>query len=537
MSDVWWCQSCQVPLLKNKCESCGELVAKPMTTDLTPVFAEEMTLLRDEFNFSQLPSKSVDFYLWNAGQNYYINGQKVASLRYKNSNDPELHVALPQDTRLPKWTKKQVGSYIDTLYNANRNTIDGLEYEAMQFVQETHKEYPNHVIMVAMSGGKDSTVVSEIVRKALGKSELLHVMSDTTIEASDTYTYIEHFHKHNPKVPLVRLTPTMDFYELSSKIGPPSRLRRWCCTTHKASQMATIVSALRGSSPGVLTFDGVRSSESTRRAAYSRITHKHKIKGEILASPMKEWQNIHIWMYLIVRNIDFNKGYRHGFRRVGCLPCPFNSRWSSVLTKRIYPLDHEKWSTFLHKHAIAIKHPNPENFAEDGWRTRAGGRGMNFEVTKLEKEVCLVQDRTFTYTLAIPWNESFLEFLKPFGDLQVSHDDGMIIKGNIIRQKKLFAELKIVRPKRTLRITFADMPPNKMITIMSRFERQLKKFQSCILCGSCNMKCISSAINANGKYVINEEKCSRCLECIKADCIALDSLATSGKTTWRTCNG
>lgn len=208
-------------------------------------------------------------------------------------------------------------------------------------------------------------------------------------------------------------------------------VRRWCCTTHKASQMATIVSALRGSSPGVLTFDGVRSSESARRAAYSRVTHKHKIKGEILASPMKEWLNIHIWLYLIVRRIDFNKGYRFGFRRVGCLPCPFNSRWSSVLTKHIYPNDHEKWTQFLLNHAVSIKHPNPENFAEDGWRTRAGGRGMNSEVTKLDKEVCEVQDRTFTYTLAIPWSESFLEFLKPFGDLQISHDDGVVIKGMI----------------------------------------------------------------------------------------------------------
>lgn len=537
MSDVWWCQECQVPLVKNKCESCGGVVTKPFAKDIVPVFAEEMAMLRDKFLFIQLPQDSVDFYLWNSGPNYYINGQKVATLRYNNSNNPDLNITMSSEFNVPEWSLKRVESYIDTLYNANRSTIDGFEYEAMQFVQNTHAEYPNHVVMVAMSGGKDSTVVSEIVRKALGKSELLHVMSDTTIEASDTYDYIEDFHKHNPKVPLVRLTPTMDFYELSSRIGPPSRLRRWCCTTHKASQMATIVSALRCSSPGVLTFDGVRSSESTRRAAYTRITHKHKIKGEILASPMKEWLNIHIWLYLIVRRIDFNKGYRFGFRRVGCLPCPFNSRWSSVLTKHIYPKDHEKWRRFLLNHAVTIKHPNPENFAEDGWRTRAGGRGMKSDVTELDKEVCLVQDRTFTYKLAIPWSESFFEFLKPFGDLQISHDDGVIVKGNIIRHKKLLAEIKIVRLRGTIRITFESMTPSKMITILSRFERQVKKFQSCILCGSCNMKCLSSAINANGKYTINEDKCYGCLECIKADCIALDSLATSGKSTWRTCNG
>lgn len=310
MSDVWWCQECQVPLLKNKCECCGGLVAKPFAKDLVPVFSEEMTLLRDTFLFKGLPKKSVDYYLWNSGANYYINGQKVANLRYLITNNPELRITIPSGFKFPKWDQKTSNSYIETLYNANRTSIDSLEYEAMEFVKNTHAEYPKHVVMIAMSGGKDSTAVSEVVRKALGKSELLHVMSDTTIEASDTYTYVEEFHKHNPKVPLVRLTPTTDFYEISRKIGPPSRLRRWCCTTHKANQMATIVSALRGSSPGVLTFDGVRSAESPRRATYERISTKHKIKGEVVARPIQLWLSLHVWIYILVHSLDFNKGYR-----------------------------------------------------------------------------------------------------------------------------------------------------------------------------------------------------------------------------------
>lgn len=537
MSDVWWCRDCQVPLLKNKCEACGDVSPKPFAKDIVPVFSEEMTLLRDTFKFKELPIKSVDCYLWNSGPNYYINGQKVATLRYLVTNNPELRINIPADFKLPKWDKKTADSYIDTLYNANRTTIDSLEYEAMEFVKSTHAEYPRHVVMVAMSGGKDSTAVSEIVRKALGKSELLHVMSDTTIEASDTYTYVEEFHKHNPKVPLVRLTPTMDFYEISRKIGPPSRLRRWCCTTHKANQMATIVSALRGSSPGVLTFDGVRSAESPRRATYERISTKHKIKGEVLGRPIQLWLSLHVWIYILVHRLEFNQGYRFGFRRVGCLPCPFNSQWSNYLTTLHYPEDDKRWRTFLYDHAVRVGHPNPEHFSIEGWETRAGGRGQNSESTHLSKEVCLVQDNTYTYTL-LNWSDTILEFLKPFGNLNITYDDGLIMKGALASRNKLVANIKIVRPKKTLRIEFEQLTPQKMGLLVSRFERQLKKYQTCILCGSCNMNCIMSAINANGKYAIDEKKCTHCIQCVRAKCIALDSLSTPDKkTTWGTCNG
>jgi len=513
------------------------LASKAFAKDLVPVFSDEMSLLRTTFSFEQLPVKPLDFYLWNSGPNYYVNGQKVATLRYNNSNNPELRVFLPAGFTMPQWDERQSDSYIDRLYDANRIAIDAIEYEALEFVKKTQAQFPQHVIMVAMSGGKDSTAVSEIVRKALGKSELLHVMSDTTIEATDTYTYVEEFHKHTPKVPLVRLTPTMDFYDISRKIGPPSRLRRWCCTTHKASQMATIVSALRGSSPGVLTFDGVRSAESPRRATYERISTKHKIKGEVVGRPIQLWLSLHVWVYILAHRLDFNHGYRYGFRRVGCLPCPFNSRWSNFLTAKYYPEQDTKWRTFLYEHAVRVGHPNPTHFAEEGWETRAGGRGQNSEVTHLVKEVCLQRENTYTYTLH-QWSDALLEFLKPFGNLNITHDDGVIIKGAVVIKNKLVANIKMVRPKKTLRVEFEPLTPQKMGLLVARFERQLKKYQSCILCGSCNMTCIMSAINANGKYTVDEKKCTHCVQCVRATCIALDSLSIPDqKTSWGTCNG
>jgi phosphoadenosine phosphosulfate reductase len=301
--------------------------------------------------------------------------------------------------------------------------------------------------------------------------------------------------------------------------------------------MASIVTALRGSSPGVLTFDGVRSSESPRRATYERISIKHKIKGEVVGRPIQKWLSIHVWIYILVHGLEFNRGYRYGFRRIGCLPCPFNSRWSNYLTIMNYPDQDKQWRSFLYEHAVRVGHPNPKHFSEEGWETRAGGRGQNSEVTLLTKEICLIQDNAYIYKL-LNWSDSILEYIKPFGKLSVLYDDGIIIKGTLVSKLKLIANIRIVRPNNTLRIEFQTQTPQKMKLLVGRFERQLKKYQSCILCGSCNMNCIMSAINANGKYTVDESKCNHCIQCVRARCIALDSLSVSDrKTTWETCNG
>jgi ferredoxin len=207
------------------------------------------------------------------------------------------------------------------------------------------------------------------------------------------------------------------------------------------------------------------------------------------------------------------------------------------LTAIIYPNEDKRWRSFLFDHAVRIGHPNPKHFSEEVWETRAGGRGQNSEATQLSKEECLVQNNTYIYTL-LNWSDDILEFIKPFGKLNILHDDGIIIISSLVSKNKLIANIKIVRPRKTLRIEFEALNPRKMQLLIGRFERQLKKYQSCILCGSCNMNCIMSAINANGKYTIDESMCTHCIQCVRAKCIALDSLAvTDRKTSWGTCNG
>ena len=534
-SGVWWCTNCQIPLLTPICEACGFEAGKPLAKDLVPVFSEEIILLRERLGFEHLPKDAGDFYLWNSGTSYFQAGRKVAHVSLRGGQSPhvrmDVHELLSPDS-------DSLGPVQERLYRANKTHIDATAQEAMSFVVETVATFKNCNVMVAFSGGKDSTCVSDIVRRSLGFSSVLHVIADTTLELNDTYTYIEHFRDTHPQVPLLSVRPSVEFEDLCSLIGPPSRILRWCCTSHKATPMASVVAGLRHNSAGVLTFDGIRASESTRRRGYDRITHKHKIEGEILASPLRHWKDIDVWAWLVTQDLDFNTAYRKGFRRIGCTRCPFNSKWSDFLASEFDPEGYGRWHIFLEDHAKSAGHPDPGMFAASGWRKRAGGRGLRNELARLEVAECEIEPNTYTYTLARPWSDSLLEFLKPFGRFCLSQDDGVVLRGEIVEPHsgRLLASIKVVRPTDSIRIAFMIGKGQRLFR--QRLERQMKKYQSCVQCGSCSAYCTRGAIHVNGNIVIDEARCVNCLKCVSADCIAVESLTRKGESRrLAACNG
>lgn len=523
---VHWCTDCGVPVAGQLCGRCGAKLHIRMARDLVPVFREEFRLLCDRLDMMQ-PCSARDFVLWNANTEYYLGGQAYASINYDGSAQPRIDMRTAETASDIIYTRFSRREFLERLYLANRARIVALESEAIEFVSRTAEAYPQHAKMVAFSGGKDSTVVSHIVRKALGSASILHVFSDTSVEARETIRYTSRFRQDNPRTPFIVVRPHADFLEMCSSIGPPSRIHRWCCTSHKTAPMATMVSIL-GEQNGVLTFDGIRASESARRSRYDRITTRHKIENEVLASPIQSWRDFDVWIYILSLGLRFNTAYRKGFRRVGCLPCPFNSRWSEYLTSVWYPEQAVAWRGFLLQHARSTGHPAPEKFALTGWKSRSGGRGLRHDLASVAREECMREENTYSYTLAREWDDGLLEFLKPFGTPHIQFDDGITLRIDIRRHADdaKLASLAISRPRRHIRVTF-DCQKNLRLLIQ-RFEKQIKRFQSCILCGGCASKCPQSAIRLNGKYLIDQGSCTGCLKCVRARCVATESLTLKG---------
>ncbi|MFW6103250.1 MAG: phosphoadenosine phosphosulfate reductase family protein [Chloroflexota bacterium] len=268
------------------------------------------------------------------------------------------------------------------------------------------------------------------------------------------------------------------------------------------------------------------------------MTEDPQIKGEVLASPIRDWTDLEVWSYTLWRGLPVNEGYRYGLRRIGCLYCPFNGLWSRYLIRVLYPELDERWRSFLHRHAVKAGHPAPEHFAREGWRKRAGGRGLEHAKASVHKDVCVREEQTFTYHLARRWRESFWEYIRPFGTFSSFHDDGIIERGEITDRGtgSLVARVRISKPRAQLRISFAERMNGRLF--LQRFERQIRKYQSCVLCGGCEASCPVGAISVNGSYRIIEDKCVGCLECVSAACVAVESLKRKGTTvSGRRCNG
>ena len=104
------------------------------------------------------------------------------------------------------------------------------------------------------------------------------------------------------------------------EIGPPARMMRWCCSMFKTGPITRVLNRKFGDKQ-ILTFYGIRKNESVSRSKYSRVTENTetvKIQKQTVASPIFEWKDLDVWLYLLSEKVDFNDAYRLGYDRVGC---------------------------------------------------------------------------------------------------------------------------------------------------------------------------------------------------------------------------
>lgn len=521
---TFWCKRCNVPLIQERCEGCGKQGIVVSKGSLRPVFKEELDIIRRQSRSRSKWLSLPDLSFWAAKRSYFYNGEKVFSCGGLTNGKPfEIKLNKGNDVLLPKKPLKPE-AIIKRLKKANWSSLNRLEYQAIEFIEQATKTFYGRLPVVSFSGGKDSCVVSHLVRLALG-TKTVHIFGDTTIEYPDTYKFIEDFKKNNPTVPFLTAKPAKTFFEFTDEIGPPSRILRWCCTTQKTGPISNLMASLNGN--GVLTFDGIRKSESLRRSKYDVVSLKSKISSQVLIHPIFFWSDTDIWCYILSRDIDNNLAYKYGFTRVGCLYCPFNSGWSEHLAHTKYKKQTKRWQSFLDNFSETICHKDKIYFMEKGWKTQVAGRKLgNYE--SLIRNQCCEEDDVYTYELS-SWKESFFEFFKPFGMLSRIRDDRNVASYNVVdpRTNSTMFFIGIARNTKKLRIVVFRQKNKKLL--LTRIDGQIKRFQSCVLCGQCQSVCRSKASHQNtGEYYVDENKCNNCLECVKKTCIAIDALRGQG---------
>lgn len=162
---------------------------------------------------------------------------------------------------------------------------------------------------VAFSGGKDSIVVLDLVRKA-GVRHTAH-FNLTTVDPPELLQFIR---KHYPDV--IRDRPTKSMWDLIvERRMPPTRKVRYCCQELKE----------RGGA-GHMVVTGVRWAESVKRSKRRMVESCFRDKSKWYLNPIVDWSDKEVWQYIRENNLPYCSLYDQGFKRVGCVMCPMAER-------------------------------------------------------------------------------------------------------------------------------------------------------------------------------------------------------------------
>lgn len=501
---------------------------KEVAKDLRPVFLQEKWLLINLFP-DRLDDKFLKKSVWATKQNRYIvDGEMldlIATSKFKKMTQAEIeelrervmrfsiteeHLEVERDC-FDKFIKAN-SSRFNLLVKSEERDEEGEYVGALPFVVENAEKFKNRMILVSFSGGKDSTVVSHLVRLALNNQSILHIFGDTTLELPKSYEYVERFKEENPFTPFFEeRNEENNFFEMCEEIGPPSRVKSWCCSIFKTGPMGTTLASF---DENILTFLGLRRGESASRSKYKKVSQSPKILKQMVASPIIDWCDLDVWLYMLTENLDFNDSYRQGFARVGCWVCPNNGSWSELLSSIYNSEEYDKWYSFLINFSKKIGKLDYEDYVKDGkWKARQGGEGLEKSTEIIvEAKECINEKNSKTFILNKPVNEDFIQLFKPFGTMKIFEKNRSVEIILMDRGNTPIFKLSYRIEGTEVKVTIMKSDDKY---IFNKIQKQFNKFNSCLYCQGCNSACPTGAIYvSNGKYIVDEDKCINCLKCI-----------------------
>lgn len=531
-STIYWCDECNVPIYEKKCPVCGK-EGRYIATDIRPVFPEENMLI--SILLSGDPFKYQRDSVWFGSNSYIVNGQKIkfsVSKANQKSLDEILEIKNVFEANKEKISYEYFDQYKSLFIAANKSRFDEITEEATRAVQKYVDRYSIDDMMVSFSGGKDSTVTSHIVRTALGSNDVLHVFGDTTLEFPYTLEYKKRFNRREPnneasgvKV-LVAKNREKNFEDLCEIVGPPSRVMRWCCTVFKTGAIQKTIASAFKNKTNILSFQGIRHNESASRSKYERESQSPKIAKQTVFSPIIDWIDYDVWLYILTTGIDFNDAYRLGWTRVGCWCCPNNGGWSEFLAKIHMYDQYSHWHELLIEFARQIGKPDPEDYVNDGgWKARQGGNGLAAAQTSIVAfEPCATDENAFNYDLQRPITDELYELFKPFGYINKELGNKRLGEVYILNKSGkvvLVLQGRIGQTKLKVTIKNIHIAGAKTLSVAEgKIQCQLTKYQMCLGCKACASVCKHDAItvkdDGTGKitYCIDNDKCVRCTECV-----------------------
>lgn len=490
-----------------------------MSKEPRPVFSQELDILGFD-KFWKYDKDNKRPLMWAEANNYFYRGKLVARTRGGTLYTPP-EIVIVEDPE-PKNTKLKFVD-VEKMVEKNKKILDHLSQFTIKQTYETYLKYRKKVDIyyVAFSGGKDSVVTFDIVRRALPHNEFKVLFGNTGMEFPDTYKLVEKVKTICAKEDIEFLTSQSHLNPLQSwkEFGPPSNVTRWCCSVHKtAPQILLLRKVTKKANFTGMAFVGVRASESVSRSDYDYIGVGEKHKGQLSCNPILDWNSAELYLYIFANQLPLNDAYKKGNSRAGCLVCPNVSEKNSFFRRICYKESYDKFIQIIEE-LYQDKMPTSERMKEfienTGWRARMNGRDVNItincreETTPTENIIHVINPKT-------DWKE----WIKTIGVLLNNESPYKISYQNEIYSFNLVENEK----------GYDVIIPTSLVKKDAVFVKLLKnvfhKSACCIGCRECAADCHNGFIKMdNGKLTISDD-CFHCAQCHKVDrgCLIYKSL-------------
>lgn len=479
-----------------------------------PVYAKEMDILGFD-KYWDYEKQDDAPYMWAESNLYWYRGIQIAKTKggdlYTN---PELQPIRDENGDIPfqkeNGYKLQVVD-IDHMCQKNAALMTVIQDASVKRIVKEYEKFKNKldIFHVAYSGGKDSAVLLDLVKKAMPQGSFVVIFGDTGMEFPDTYETVEIAKKQCEAdgtpfyIAHSHFTPK-ESWEL---FGPPARVLRWCCSVHKSTPQTLKMREITGKDNYVgMDFVGVRAYESVTRSKYEYENFGKKQKGQYSYNPILEWTSAEIWIYIFVNHIHINEAYKKGNSRAGCLFCPMGGGRGDYLQYHCYPSEVGAFINMIKK--MNARNAGDEKalcsyLANGGWNARKNGRDLTIAHPKYSEEIkggeCVI-------TIVSP-NTDWREWIKTIGNISF--------------------EYTVVKMENGIKIQYKAASNKHYPSEAKKFKQVFKKAAYCVGCRVCEANCRNGCISF--KEGLKIDNCVHCGQCHEIDdgCLAYHSLRTT----------
>lgn len=489
-----------------------------------PVYAPEMDLL-GFYKYWDYDKQTDAPYMWAESNAYWYRNVQIAKIKGGDLyTAPELQPVRDENGEIA--FSKETGYVLEAIDIAsmnekNQDLLTVIEDSTVKKIVKEYEKYKKKldIFHVAFSGGKDSAVLLDLVKKALPKDSFVVIFGDTGMEFPDTYETIEYM-KRQCEVDGTPFYISRSHFEPDESwklFGPPARVLRWCCSVHKSTPQTLKMREITGKDNYIgMDFVGVRAHESITRSKYDYENFGKKQRGQYSYNPILEWTSAEIWAYIFTNSLYINNAYKKGNARAGCLFCPMGGGASDFFRRCSYQREVDKYIDWIKESYGSTDSSQAESYVRNGgWNARTNGRSLKNNPFRC---VETVNKHNVSITVIAPKTD-WKEWIKTIGELSQNESgytvrfEGVDISFNVLENAKGYV---VTLPEKTA----LDNPKFTKL-----FKQVFRKASYCSACRVCETNCRNGSIKfVDGKLSINN--CIHCYQChsIDSGCLLFHSL-------------